>query len=84
MSWRPNGWDKIRLDYLATLAKNEDVGPFNTSKRIVDYEAGADAMLEALKGEGSYVQFVDEWEGLDGIKHKPFKGWVLSIPDGEK
>ncbi len=45
MSWRPKGWDKTRSDW---LEKNYTTG----RKRHPAFEAGADAILEALEKEG--------------------------------
>ena len=57
--WRPEDWEKNKPSHM-TIGAN------------CAYEAGADAILEALKRIGSKV---DELESLDR------KGWRVFIPD---
>ncbi len=62
--WRPEGWDLDKIVDKVDKAKGIEG----------DYvEAGADAMLEALKREGAYGK------KFDGSI--PFEGWSIFIPD---
>jgi len=45
---RPDGWDKILKDAMAEL--------YASDKAI--FEAGADAMLEGLKGENTFPDWI--------------------------
>ena len=75
--WRPEGWNKIKAD--AVGVEEED-----TKYVAMEFEAGADAMLEALR-KSCNLHF-SEWlqqEGVEafGFKVQPGK-WVF-IPDEE-
>ena len=77
MSWRPEkGWAHQRSVY---FEKNQPAKPHHTTRQK-DYEAGADAMLEALCTKENYMEWEDEFENLSGIQHKSFKGWLAAIP----
>lgn len=47
-NWRPDGWDKTRLDYLAGEAIKAPIGPYSVHPRLKSFEAGADAMYEEI------------------------------------
>lgn len=49
MKDRPRDWEQRRLDYLAKRATETGAMPFKTTEKIADYEAGAGAMLGALR-----------------------------------
>ncbi len=61
--WRPGGWKLPWTSYSESTQHT--------------YEAGADAMLAALK-EGGGSEYYPPEEG------RPQSGWVVFIPDGEK
>ena len=80
MNWRPEGWQKGKDEWYRHSAHGQ----------ILDgsvYEAGADAMLEALRARG----FLDMGEAdelsITGIYPKPIKfiadchGKLVLIPD---
>lgn len=62
MSWRPEGWKKGDL-----LSKSPDI-----------FEAGADAMLEALKEKGAWMT-PEQMELLAPERNYPY-GWIVFIP----
>ena len=66
MTWRPDDWDKIRANLLLR-DKPPDL-----------IEAGADAILEALKKEGTYWR-----DRYDDPLLKVRKGCMVIIPDEE-
>lgn len=73
MSYRPDDWDEQKRKTLQKLFS--DIKPFHpVDMQLV--EAGADAMLEVLKGIGEQKK-EDDWEdyGFTG------KGWVVFIPE---
>lgn len=51
--WRPENWLVKQLDWVGVPESYE--GFCSNVKRIEDYEAGADAMLEALKEIGVFT-----------------------------
>ena len=71
MNWRPKGWknlwDKQPSDCLATPSPV--------------WEAGADAMLEALKAKGAYM--TPEQMRLLAPDAKYGYGWLVFIPEGD-
>jgi len=53
--WRPDNWDEIR--------KAENIGDSDIYEDVVAegcFEAGADAMLEALKKEGLTAEVIEK------------------------
>ena len=75
-AWRPEGW----------VIQGEPLDPFifsnNCNKKLIyvtGYEAGADAMLEALKKEGVHFE-KDEWTD-DSTFETEVPGTVVFIPD---
>lgn len=81
-SWRPEkGWNKRRTGYLSDV-DNSYLGCTVEAKRI--YEAGADAMLEALKAEGAQVKSdkTMDWErALHRIRANTGPGHLIFIPE---
>jgi len=88
MSWRPEGW-KNRF----SIASGADPAD---GERFIDYEAGADAMLGALKKRGidlrvyaDHLRFgIDRGakvlEGKeDTVTYQGVKGTLVFIPDKE-
>jgi len=85
IGWRPDNWDiaQIRGDNEYRCLTPEEWA-----------EAGADAMLEALRGKGLHGEFTSiEWRGyVDGpdsqsfelpTRSRPKKGTLIIIPDEE-
>jgi hypothetical protein len=78
MSWRPVGWDKkvtkhnltgfIVMSRMSSLTDHE-----------LSFEAGADAMLEALKKDGTHFD-KNEWTD-DASFQTDEPGTVVFIPD---
>lgn len=68
MSWRPEGWDA--LDIYAGMESIE-----TTATDLI--EAGADAMLEALKASGKYNQC---GYGVTDFPNARY-GWRVFIPE---
>jgi hypothetical protein len=91
--WRPNNWVEIkktacrnRLSDLPDSIPKADCEhcPTEPLECSVDFEAGADAMFEALKKEGQYV---DGSKAMFGVRYhsveaypRTFKGYILVIP----
>lgn len=72
MSWRPDGW---REPGSIVHVKSDD--PW------VLYEAGADAMLKALKAQGK-PYFVDKEQTWVQLPSLEGKGHLVCIPDDTK
>ena len=90
-SWRPENWYVLYPnECIGCTNKVEDewgkVCDLSCGKYSarVNFEAGADAFLQALCTKDNYMSCIDEWEGLDGIKRKAFKGWLIAIPDDDE
>lgn len=71
MNWRPEGWQTLK-------AKNYPLHCFTPDDCVgMAFEAGADAILEALKQTGTPT----------GLKYTAYandrKGWLVFIPDKE-
>jgi len=87
--WRPEGWDAsiILLDKLKVFV-NPRRADKDATRLIGAVEAGADAMLEALKKEGKYIDASKYPYGmvLNDVPPiqkltKKFKGYIVIIPD---
>lgn len=61
--WRPKNW------------KN----PYRDPSYREKFETGADAMLDALKAEGTYTG--DKFSNIMGKLIRNRKGWLVFIPD---
>lgn len=77
---RPEGWKETKDEYFKN--HDPDIGHQNI------YEDSADALLEALKREGKYIDASKYPYGfvLNDIVpvqkiDKDFKGWLIIIPD---
>ena len=77
-SWRPDGWDAEDI-----YATTEWIGMEQTDL----VEAGADAIVEAQKEEGQYVQNTGTSPyGIALVRQLKLgeKGWIVFIPDEVK
>ena len=78
MSWRPEGWiPKISFEEITHLKPS--LVSMMTEKECKIYEAGADAMLEALKKDGVHFK-KGEWTD-DATFEVDNPGTVVFIPD---
>lgn len=66
MSWRPEGWEN----------------PHTDAGRFGSFEAGADAMLEALKKKGAWM--TPEHMKIPAPDRKYPYGWICFIPEETK
>lgn len=77
--WRPNNWEKLKIDLTIELLKR--IKPRRKPRGEEFVEAGADAVLEALRVGGVYRKaVVDEHSPNTPIR----KGWIVFIPDEEE
>lgn len=79
-SWRPEGWENPYSEY-------PDLSCQKQTKEWLLYESGANAMLEALKKEGTYHQGAKPITFTFGsqIMFMPIPaGWGIFIPDEEE
>jgi hypothetical protein len=85
--WRPEGWKTpniVALKEVKAGLVTADQVRYLTEQECKAYEAGADALLEALKKDGQFVN-------NDGLKpygmvlarslKRGEKGWLAFIPD---
>ena len=63
--WRPEGWDRVKV--AMSGLSDVDIGLI---------EAGADAMLEALKEKGIHLPEGTPWQ-------QGKAGWLIFIPEEE-
>jgi len=83
MSWRPEDWDELKVNAWGEATVIGEQFP-------VGFEAGADAMLEAL-GTWHTGDFGTKWR-IETIRdmeislpfRKDTKGWLVLIPDDEE
>ena len=94
MNWRPREWREntttsaSQTGLLSPYASFPIVVPSSLEWDILKrqlFEAGADAMLEALKKEGEYYK----WKRIatvkvPGLYQEQWKGWFTFIPDEEE
>ncbi len=83
--WRPKGWRNIWKEDMPTFSldtpESIKAAEENWMIRAEQFEAGADAMLEALKQKGSYFA---KGQAFDGFEfHKTNTGWLVFIPSDE-
>jgi len=71
--WRPKGWKNPFTECNKTCKKLYNGQPFSAVEQQV-FEAGADAILEALENQTAFPQIV---VGTDGKK----RGYLVFIPD---
>lgn len=74
--WRPEGWENPYID-----PSTKPEGSFITTFHHI-YEAGADAMLEALKNKSPIL--TSEQMKLIAPDRKFRYGWLVFIPDDKK
>lgn len=80
MSWRPDGW--IRQMPNVVMCKHSPEGL--CAENMLCYEAGADAMLEALRRGGwRIVEGTAKYPLLPGV-YRSLDGTLLFIPDEDK
>lgn len=85
MNWRPSNWKGLRDERIYVALKRHNL-PATGS--IILVEAGADAMLEALKGfatfrlQGKTVITINDFRGQ--MSWVRTHGWLICIPDEEK
>lgn len=75
-SWRPENW---KPDYTIKIlgdTQSDDLANYTDTIVISAYEAGADAMLEALERNADYYKAESFIKG-----HPGQNGWVVFIPD---
>jgi len=77
--WRPTNWVKERNIFFET---HQPIRPYYKTRQI-DFEAGAFAMLEALKSQGKFFATKDGFVpiGEEIIVPKHTRGYVVVIPD---
>lgn len=76
--WRPKkGWVKERNIFFEI---HQPLLPYYKTRQI-DYEAGADALLEAIKGLGEYTEY-GKPTIIKGMTENN-KGWLVFIEDEE-
>ncbi len=78
--WRPTDWE----------GRVDAIEPANCTKTETEYyhfldgvEAGADAMLVALRGNGGRVAIEDSWASINIQIYKGSMGTLVFIPDKE-
>ena len=75
MSYRPDDWEKTKEDKLIPTTD-----PIERAIQNRSFEAGADALIEALiKEDGTHFE-KDEWTD-DATFETEVPGWVVFIPD---
>jgi hypothetical protein len=79
MNWRPNNWEEIKCK---CSFQSEDGGMV---PHLPSMEVGADAMLEALKKEGTHLTgdtIISAFGKYPEIHVKGgTKGWIILIPE---
>jgi len=83
-NWRPEDWNP---DYTITLLEDANSGDVAQYTNVIvksAYEAGADAMLEALKELGKYYNDVEApCKTIAVLQEIKERGWLVFIPDKE-
>ena len=84
--WRPEGWSKQRSKWFDEHHNESGI-------KLKSYEAGADAILEALKGEGLHGEYLQDFLISVRVRRdepdwaEPFlgrlgqMGYLIFIPD---
>ena len=88
--YRPDNWKKPYMVPTPSLLDLSTAERTDATRHLMNdaYEAGADAMLEALKKEGKYIDaskypygmVLNEVPPIQKLTRK-FKGYILIIPD---
>lgn len=83
MSWRPEGWVNKHRDVAKTLEQHKvSSDTVQIAHLEADlFEAGADAMLEALKKGAQYTGYEKEVVSVNIPTSGLLKGWIIYIPD---
>ena len=76
--WRPEGWDSRKKVY-EVLSTSDNIIGITASQRLV--EAGADAMLEALKRNGVHVPANYSFLSTDFKRKLDGPGVIVIIPE---
>lgn len=97
MNWRPDNWKNLHTKMVGKNFVDLADAYFRqiSDSQYAAYEAGADAILEALKQKGLHGEFTSvDWTGLvDGpcgrgfelpTRSRPKKGTLIIIPDEEE
>lgn len=91
--WRPYGWELphrfVITPSLLELSRAQDSDEVKFYQNEA-YEAGADAMLEALRKQGKFIDaskypygfVLNEIHPIQKLK-RDFKGYLIIIPDEE-
>ena len=80
--WRPDNWKN------PYFLKDLDGGYYNQYPEFAIYEAGADAILQALKERPETMFIIGARAGADpsllkfGIENK--RGWLVFVPEDKK
>ena len=79
--YRPKEWEN---PYQGGWARDDEgsLYPITQDAESDAFEAGADAMLEALKGKKDSEYWKAKWEEI--CLKPPVNGWLVFIPDEEK
>lgn len=75
---RPEGWKEIKLRMCRCASKECDTCSNTIEECSYDFEAGADAMLEALCTDENKMDCIDQY-GTEPPKN--VKGWLVFIPE---
>jgi hypothetical protein len=78
--WRPDGWREIKDKIYDKIALDD---PYYSIEVYEAIEDGADAMLEALKKQGTYGLKLHCIPCFPGEKEATLYGWDVFIPDDE-
>jgi len=76
--WRPDDWiETISFEEISKISPQ--LVSMMTAKERKIYEAGADAILKALKREGKYTDGTAPTLSIDVLPEQ--KGWLVFIPE---
>ncbi len=79
--WRPKDWKN--LYHKKQLSQSPPYQGLEDNPAYNAYESGADAMLKALKKQGSHIYQEGEVVSINVPMHK-CKGYLIFIPDEER
>ena len=84
--WRPNNWLDIKWDIMR-MGKNNPTYKGGMLAPDAAYEVGAGAMLEALKGEAVYRNYIGQQVTSEpsvlAVEVPNRKGWLIFLEDEE-
>ena len=78
--WRPEGWNNIYNTLYESTKDTEIELAVQAGMQGLAYEAGADAILEALKKKGKYISRKDG-EDMHPWTEIYDSGWLVFIPE---